>query len=305
MFVLDFTTSPTEPNDFAILGSVTIPFPIKEDYVVVGDLWVACSTDNLVVLVWDWRAGAQVFCRLDLGEGAATSSYMPLIDVRGGIVFFWDPVDQCIVGYMPSRTAEPVEGEDSPTFYDLMIPCSQEEPEVYYLRRKPELSFSIHPMLTAYLPPSGTQCVVRVVYSTLKASEGSTHVIFVVFPDMTLRIQPLTYSNQGGRPKFFYMRTYPMKNRLIVEDTDWNTDGESSTVYRETIDDGIIAMNAKGEVLYSERVANKDTSFLQKVLDGNPSVVSKTVAPYLCPIAGVMGGIGRAGEILFWQQGPY
>lgn len=96
-----------------------------------------------------------------------------------------------------------------------------------------------------------------------------------------------------------------MKNHLIVDDTEWNTDGESPTIYRETIDDGIMAMNAKGEVLYSERVANEGDPFLQNVLDGNPSAVSKPVAPYLCPIAGVVGGIGREGEIVFWQQGPY
>lgn len=258
-----------------------------------------------MVLVWDWRAGTQVFCRFEPGEGETIPDYMPLVDVRGGIVFFWDPAGQCIVGYMPSRTAEPVEGEDAPTFYDLMTPCSQEEPELYYLRRKPELCFPMHPMLTSFLPPPGTQCAVRVVYPTLKASEGSTHIIFVVFPEVTLRIQPLPFSNQGGRPNFFYMRTYPMKNHLIIDATEWNADGESPTVYRETIDDGVIAMNAKGEILYSERSLDEGTPVLQNVLDGNPSAVSKAVAPYLCPIAGVMGGIGRDGEILFWQQGPY
>ncbi|KAG8899764.1 hypothetical protein FRC01_010385, partial [Tulasnella sp. 417] len=305
LFVLDFTTSPAEPNDFAILGSVTVPFPVKENYIIVGDLWAACSSSNVVAVVWDWRAGTQVFCRLEPEEGDANPSYMPLIDVRGGIVFFWSPKDQSIVGYMPSRTAKPVEGEDAPTFYDLMTPSSQEEPQLYHLRRKPELSFSMHPMLTQFLPPPGTRCAVRVVYSTLKSSEGSTHIIFVVFPEVTLRIQPLRFSNQGGRPNFFYMRTYPMKNHLIIEDTEWNADAESTTVYRETIDDGIIAMNAKGEILYSERAQDEGTPSLQNVLDGNPSAVSKAVVPYICSIAGVIGGIGRDGEILFWQQGPY
>ncbi|KIO22400.1 hypothetical protein M407DRAFT_9937 [Tulasnella calospora MUT 4182] len=250
LFVLDFTTSPTEPNDFAILGGVTVPFLMKQDYVVVGDLWAACSSDGTVVLVWDWRAGTQVFCRLEPREEQTTPSYMPLVDVRGGIVFFWGSAEQCIVGYMPSRTAEP------------------EEPELYHLRRKQELCFSMHPMLTSFLPPPGTQCVVRVVYSTLKASEGSTHIIFAVFPELTLRIQPLPFANQGGRPKFFYMRTYPMKNHLIIEDTEWNADEESPTVCRETIDGGVIAMNAKGEILYSERAQEEGTPFLQNVLEG-------------------------------------
>ncbi|KAG9019155.1 hypothetical protein FRB90_005992 [Tulasnella sp. 427] len=307
MFVLDFTTSPNDANNFTILGSMTVPFPIKEDYVVVGDLWAACSTDSQVVVIWDWRAGTQVFCRIELGqeEDADNPPYMPLIDVRGGVVFFWDMMEQCIVGYMPARTAQPIEGEETITFYDLMTPCDQEEPELWYLHRKPELCFPMHPTLTQFIPPPGTQCVVRTVYSTLRACEGSTHIVFVVFPTVTLRIQPLRFKKGGRDPTFFYMRSYPMKNHLIVEDGEWCKDGESVTVYRETIDDGVIAMSAKGDVLYSERVEEEGTPFLQSVLESNPAAMSKTISPFLCPVSGVIGGIGPDGEILFWQQGPY